>query len=536
MKTYTVRRSIVPTASSTCSRCLQAPPSIACQCAPNLQYCRACYGEHFFDPGDHKPVPLPTAPRASLPASLHENPEFTGPDNACLKCGRAAKEICACQHPVIYLCSACVTEHVDSDPDKEHVTLPLSAVPHLTTTEAIGRLKRRANQLEQAKDKFQEVYSSMDHAEQGILAMLDGLAAKVEDLKAKTKTDISHFREDLQSESEAALTEVNNHIWEENYRGSSHLARLLFDYKEDRSAMLQNIFEWAVDPSKAIAELERASSVKLTLTDPGAEEQKEQSRCLPILNSTSLRLFDTATRRETQFLPLSEAICINETSTWMVKGNVVIASGKMYPLSAAVYEVSMSTGHVTAKKPMLIARYFHAMVYYARTRKYYVFGGTGGTPEHFQQRCEVHDSLLEQWAYTTGSLREGRDCFNPVQVEDKFFIVGGRNAKSVELFSTTTELFTQMLVTLPAATSTVAVREDGDILILQRDKAIRWKPLGTELKTVPVKDGLSMFSNTPPLRCGNDLFILRCVNCCVSTLTFNKPTDPVQCSKTPVIY
>jgi hypothetical protein len=220
----------------------------------------------------------------------------------------------------------------------------------------------------------------------------------------------------------------------------------------------------------------------------------------------------------------------------MLLDKKVVASGKMYPLSAAVYEIAVKTGQVTVKKPMMVARYFHAMVYYARSKKYYVFGGTGGTPENFQTRCEVHDPLLEQWAFTTGSLREGRDCFNPVQMEDKYFIVGGRNAKSVELFSTTTELFTQTLLTLPAATSTVAIQEDADILILQRDKAIRWTPLGTNQKTVAVKDGLSMFSNTTPLRLGNELFLLRCVNCGICTLTFGKITDPVQCSKTPLIY
>lgn len=425
---------------------------------------------------------------------------------------------------------------MDRQPDQDHITLPASASPYLATTESVGRLRRRATQLGLAQDQLQSLYSAMDQADHSVLSMLDTLVENVEEVRAKHTEKINEFRKHLQRDSEQAIEEVRNNIWLENYKGTSFLARLIFDYREDQREALMNLFKYSVDPTKALFEIEQASNMSLILTDPGTEELKEQQTTLPIINSTSLRLFDVVTKKTTMYLPLSEPIAINETSTWMLLDKKVLASGKMYPLSAAVYEITVKTGQVTEKKPMIVARYFHAMVYYARSKKYYVFGGTGGAPENFQTRCEVHDPLLEQWAFTTGSLREGRDCFNPVQMEDKYFIVGGRNAKSVELFSTTTELFTQTLLTLPAATSTVAIREDADILILQRDKAIRWTPLGTNQKTVAVKDGLSMFSNTTPLRLGNELFLLRCVNCGICTLTFGKTTDPVQCSKTPLIY
>ena len=536
MQSYSIRASTVPTATPTCSRCHRTPPSIACRCDSHLLYCRACYGEHIFEPGEHIPTPLPTGPRASLPATLPETPEFTGPGIACSKCYQAASKLCICQHPVLGLCEDCVEDHVNRLPDQDHIMLPASASPHLATTESVGRLRRRATQLGLAQDQLQSLCSAMDEADHSVLSMLDALVEKIEEVRANHTEKINEFKESLQRASEEAIEEVKNNIWLENYKGSSFLARLIFDYREDQREALMHLFKYSVDPKKALFEIEQASNMNLMLTDPGTEELKEQHTSLPIVNSTSLRMFDVVTKKETQYLSLTQPISINETSTWMLVGNKVVASGKMYPLSSAVYEIAVKTGHVKEKKPMTVARYFHAMVYYSRSKKYYVFGGTGGAPENFQTRCEVHDPLLEQWTFTTGSLREGRDCFNPVQMEDKYFIVGGRNAKSVELFSTTTELFTQTLLALPAATSTVAFREDADILILQRDKAIRWKPLGTDQKTVTVKDGLSMFSNTTPLRVGNELFILRCVNCCICTLTFGKTTDPVQCSKTPLIY
>ena len=531
------RLTTAPSSDPVCGRCHKAPPCIACQCDMDVQFCRNCYGAHIMDDdGEHKPQPLTSAPRSSLPASLKHDPELAGQDSNCTKCDSTASEICTCQHPVIFLCGSCIDEHIEGLPEREHITVPVSAAPHLTTRESLGRLKRRCNQLEQAEAKLQKVLSNMGQAEDDIMTMLDTLALRIEETKAKKSEEISRQREELRLAAQTALEEVRSHAWEEDYKGSTMLADQLFRYRENDSDALMNIFQWNVRLEKAQQGLDQAISVRLKLTDSSEEERKEYAMCLPIVNSTSLRLFNVETRQTGRCLLLSEPVCINETSTWLIVGSSVIASGRMYPLSASVYDISLENGLVVSKQPMRVARYFHAMVYYARTKKYYVFGGTGGVPERFQSCCEVYDCLLETWTDTPGSLREGRDCFNPVQMEEKFFIIGGRNAKSVELFSTITEAFTQTLVTLPAATSTLAVQDDGDILILQRDKAIRWKPMTTELKSVTIKDGLHMFSNTVPLRIGNEIFILRCVNSGVCTVTVGRRNEPVLCTKTPFIY
>ena len=250
-------------------------------------------------------------------------------------------------------------------------------------------------------------------------------------------------------------------------------------------------------------------------------------------------MFNVGSKSLSKFVLLSQPINISDSSSWiLLSDGTVFACGRMQPLSGAVYQVTIETGEVSVKRSLKVPRHSHGMGHYSRTNKIYVFGGTGGTPEAFLKSCEVYDPLLDLWTDTSGSLKEGRDCFNPTLFEDKFFLVGGRNARTIELFSTVSETVTQMQVLLPYATSTTAVVDEGEVVILQRDKIMRWKIMSSDLKTAAVKDGTHMYSNTTPLRIENEIWLLRCLTSAVLTVGLGRPgrAEAVQCVKTPVIY
>lgn len=476
-----------------CQSCGHRATLIACECiVPPIRLCADCMPAHLNSPGSHRIASLP---------SMVTQPETSNSGSCCL-CGHAdALLICGCTFPPFPVCHSCISSHVTKPPIALHTPLPASVRDWVTSPEYIETLRKRQQGKEQAKQILLANLAKVDEAEKALQAQCKWLIAAVKEEQESLMQELWKVKEDLTYLIKAAVREVEEHLYEENYVPASSLAVTIWNFHFMPVESELALFSYHVDVESVHHALKNLLSTHVE--DKG---QSQHPLCIPILNSTSLRKFYFPSESISPALSLSSAVRVDMSSSWLfLDESRLFGCGRHSPLSAETYSIEVSNGKVEELEPMFMARCQQGMLLF--NAAVYVFGGLA---KQFLSACEKYILQERRWQPLPDMLN-ARDAFNPVCWRNYIYIVGGSKTTAAEMFEPISETFTALPVSLPKMDCSISLIDDGDLVILQRQALYRWKLGSNEHEFREAKlPALATWSNTTPVIFQHTLYYLNC--------------------------
>ena len=472
-----------------CDSCASAAAQMYCCCtSPPTYLCGTCGIDHTDSRPPHKVLPL---------VVTNEGAGWT----RCSLCNLSKSALlCCCVLPPVPLCNTCVKSH-DRTSDPPHVHVSILARTYLTSTENVEKLVEKHVGKEEAKSRLIANIERITVAEREVHGECEKLVSVVRKKEAEICAKLGQIKEELNLMIGEAVKEAEDHLHEENYECSGLTAAILNYHKMSNKPDL-HLFSCSLSTQRTEEALEQFISLsydQLALGSPNA------ANFIPVLTPKMLRKYDY--EHETWLAPvaLSKGIEVSTQSSWLFidNGKWVFVCGR-YPSSASAYLIDSVSGAVEQQQNMRVRRCEHGMAVFQNN--VYVFGGLD-SPKYLKS-CEKFSLTSRAWAPLPDML-EARDCFNPCVYKGEAYLIGGRNARSSEIFHIATETFRKLKIALPRADMTSCILIRTTLVAMQSDGAYEWDmdSPSPSIRKAKFAWGES-WSNFPPVHFEGTIFIL----------------------------
>jgi len=337
-------------------------------------------------------------------------------------------------------------------------------------------------------------------AEKEIQRVCRWITTSVQEVRDNSLQQLWEIRETLTTGVQTAIREIEDHIYEEDYKPENSLSDLIWSFSPLHPPAT-SLFSFSTSPSPVLDLL--PSLIRLSPL-PAAETRP--APYLPIINSTSIRKFQYEAETIAPPVMLETPVMIDATSAWLILDEEkLFCCGRHHPASSAAY-VLQGSGAVTELESMRSARSQHGMVQYKKD--IYVFGGL--TEKAYLSSSECYSLSLSHW-FPLPNMLSPRDGFNPCIHSGLIYIVGGSTSTAAETYHPEKQYYTPLELHLPKADCSIALILNEELYVMQRSAVYRWslQKKNGELREERMK-GSATWSNVTPRVVGDCVYILNC--------------------------
>ena len=217
-----------------------------------------------------------------------------------------------------------------------------------------------------------------------------------------------------------------------------------------------------------------AEYVKRIATEDSDEEKITQPDfvTVPFSRGSQLALW----RSDNQELRRVELSCSLKltylsVSVFLPDGNLISCGGHNPPHERQVAHINTTSGEISFLPDMFAGRANAGIVYYENFL--YAFGGFSPRREEHKSG-EKYDIQGKEWKMIEASMATQRHQFTPCIYERVIYLPGGWTTNTVETFEIATESFSVLSLTLPNAFPAVSLVYNGELVIFQGRRLIRW--------------------------------------------------------------
>lgn len=365
---------------------------------------------------------------------------------------------------------------------------------------------------------------TIDKCVSELTTRIEATLAVIQKYKQDQLAEIQRIKAALQRTITEAKKDVEDHIYEDMYEPREAVAKAMWDFQPGALVLFSYVpvGQYQVNisnegpklPSKPAIPLAQVNLTTNATPTSTPKDQSPRSAASVDVPSTSalLRLtpsnfsyYNLTTQKFGRVIPLRPQIAAGQmSSAALLPSGKIFICGRDHPLSNQAFEIDPQTGISTTLSPMLIQRFGHAILPYKNC--VFVFGGSGY--DGHLKSCEKFVYPNQQWTRLSDMLT-GRDCFNPAQMNQFVFLLGGRDTISCEKYDIGNDMFTDLRVKLPVAGHSVAVMvENSTIVVLQSGTVSRWALGNTEMEVTRSRavPG-TIWGNMSPVRVGRDIYI-----------------------------
>lgn len=445
---------------------------------------------------------------------------YSHEESICSVCNEAeAKLICCCDFPPVLVCKPCISLHLEKQPIGLHAPLPIQIRPNISSPAYITSLRNRYSGKIYASQLLSANLVKIAEAEREIQRVCQWILTSVQEARDAALQQLWEIRENIKAGVKNAIQEVEDHIYEEGYKPETTLSDLIWSFSPLRPSPISPLFSFSINPSPILDLL--PSLIRLC---PTPAPYSHTDNYLPIINSTSIRIFHYETEAIAPPIMLEMPIMIDATSAWLVlEEGKLFCCGRHHPASSAAYVLDVGSGGVAEVEGMQSARSQHGVVLYKND--IYVFGGL--LEKTYLSSSEYYSLSLRHW-FPIPNMLSPRDGFNPCTHSGLIYIVGGSNSTSAEIYHPEKQCFTPLDLILPKADCSISLFLNEELYILQRSAMYRWTLQAGkgELRVEQLK-GSATWSNVVPRVAGNCVYILNCWThtigkCDLGTLDFHQ--------------
>jgi hypothetical protein len=407
---------------------------------------------------------------------------------------------------------------------KVHILLPIKARKHIRTPGYLERLRRRQISLENGLKEANMNMQTIDKCVSELTTRIEATLAVIQKYKQDQFAEIQRIKAALERTIAEARKEVEDHIYEDMYEPREAVAKAMWDFQPGALVLFSYVpvGQYQVNisnegpklPSKPVIPL---AQVNLTTNATPTSTPKDQSprsaasvdvpstSALLHLSSSNLSYYNLSTHSFGRAVSLQPQIATSQmSSATLLPSGKVFVCGRENPYSNQAFEIDPQTGISIALPSMRTPRFAHAVLAYKNS--IFALGGSGSTG--FLKSCEKFVYTNQQWTGLSDMIT-ARDFFNPCQMRQFVFVLGGRNTNNCEKYDIGNDMFADLRVKLPVAGHSVAVMiENSTIVVLQSGTVSRWTLGNAEVavtrnKAVPG----TIWGNMGPVRVGRDIYI-----------------------------
>jgi len=515
-----------------CGLCRGAVANCSCACTqPHLSLCSTCVLSHISTPGNHILQSLDSLPPAN---------------DYCQCCSRETAEVvCCCEAAGIALCGKCISQHSMTSLGKVHIVLPMKAREYIGQTGYLEKLRKRQVSLERGIQDIGNSIESISACKQKVKERVKAYLTLVSQYRDSTLMELDQYKELLEEAFRRVKTEVETHIYEENYVPSNGLVEAvwtsalpqldLFRFsdkgqyqvkvvKKLNADMNLAIKEKAVKPvapcpeptpalvatpvvklSKAARRNQKAGlSTPLTPTRSGTASPRspfDLSSTLVEARGGYAYVYNCLTQCSVKTVALPTQMSVLSSTVFLPTGNLLLL-GKETPLSATAIELNLVTGEQITHPDMLDRRYGHGVLRDGPT--VYVFGGSDAQGR--LKACEAFELRSKCWRRLADMLT-ARDFFNPCLYAGFAYIFAGRKTSLCEKYSFALDVFAPIQVKTPISGQCSAALVSDSIVIVQRKFIARWRIEEAVLESVSEGTAEHCWGTMTPIAINNTVFI-----------------------------
>lgn len=358
------------------------------------------------------------------------------------KCGYCLLAIaavaCPCTYPAKLLCSACYQMHEIDGKGNEHYQVPITSMGSVqsedqreTFFEFVSRFKSLRKELLGNVDAITAFQSTL-------ICEFDQLISNLQSIKIAHLTQLEKAKIELQSQVEAALTQLQEVLYTPDFRPLNDLeVQVLACWTRSPDLRTAQLFSGDVDFAEVRNQIAKSVYFHTQLEYLRSEEQMPD--VLAGVSFNLLRLYKLPGCSEMR-KNLRVRFTVG-TFYCFIDSAVALCLGGLPP-ATTVQQLNTASGVLSAGPPMKTSRGFSGIRKHGNN--VYVFGGNWPSTSS----CEKLSLEDNAWQ-PLPKMSTPRYAFNPVYYKGEMYLADCQNDHNVEVFSVAMETFRLLRIALP---------------------------------------------------------------------------------------
>ena len=383
----------------------------------------------------------------------------------CSICTRATAVIfCPCNNQETLLCYDCIPTHKQKSTARNHKIIPIQHRPYYRIPGYDERLQTRMDSIGQIREQALHSLTEVDRIIEEVNSRAEAEIWEIMASARRTIAELNEVKEQLTREIHAGLEEVEKTLVEDQPELLTQYGPILRQLTQNPRAF--SFFKFDIRERDPQTTPSRTFFVTRHIKD-----YSKTQFAMPYGKSVAVYNLQTSAS-ERQDLTVD----FKEGGSFIELGRTVLCFGGS-PASTQVYSLDLRSFQLTPLMPLNMPRKAPGT---ARATSFiYIFGGKDSANasliecEKWSMQDQVHSTMLS-------SMRHPRAFFTPCSYRALVYLVSADAHRAIETFSPTTEAFSLLSVSLPAAIETGAysvafIATEELVMLTSRRQMARWK-------------------------------------------------------------